>query len=271
MGLGSHVNGRSTDRGPYPCQTGELTYKKKRDHLGGRRGPGSGVGSVSQVFVAYNCLRISFAGADWSLVMMPQLAFWQKVTKMTESVLYLNVISAIFSMPSRSGSDKFLREQHCHVLLYHVVTVFRDKPLSQSRFCLILKKSEVRKNFDILKKIVFSLIFGQKIAASSNFRPRSTFLASKITFLKLWFFSDFSVFWSKIQKIGSKIQKVNFNFFKNFQFIPVFYYSRALLTTWMTDRTLQNINSSIRLALNPLRKVHFCPPTAKKILIENEV
>ena len=38
MGLGSHVNGRSTDRGPYPCQTGELTYKKKRDHLGGRRG-----------------------------------------------------------------------------------------------------------------------------------------------------------------------------------------------------------------------------------------
>ena len=203
--------------------------------------------------------------------MMSHLTFWQKVTKMTESVLYLNVISAMFAKPSRSGSDKILREQHCHVLLYHVGTVFRGKPLSQSRFCLILKKSEVRKNFDILKKIVFSLIFGQKIAASRNFRPRITFLASKITFLKLWIFSDLSVFWSNFQKIGSKIQKVNFKFFKKIYIIPVFYYSRALLTTWMTDRTLQNINSSIRLALNPLRKVHFCPPTAKKNLIKNEV
>ena len=182
----------------------------------GQAWPGAGVGSRSQVFAAHSCLRISFAVADWSLVMMPHLTFWQKVTKMTESVLYLNVISAMFSKPSRSGSDKILREQHCHVLLYHVVTAFRGKPLSQSRFCLILKKSEVRKNFDIWKKIVFSLIFGQKIATSSNFRPRSTFLASKITFFKLWIFSDFSVFWSNFRKIGSKIQKVNFNFFKKF-------------------------------------------------------
>ena len=32
----------------------------------------------------------------------------------------------------------------------------------------------------------------------------------------------------------------------------------------MTDWTLQNINNSISLAVNSLRKGHFCPPTAKK-------
>ena len=102
-------------RGPFPWLE-DCECKRARPPRG-QAWPKSGVGSVSQVFVANNCLRISFAVADWSLVMMSHLTFWQKVIKMTESVFYLNVISAMFSKPSRSGSDKILREQNCNVLL----------------------------------------------------------------------------------------------------------------------------------------------------------
>ena len=37
----------------------------------------------------------------------------------------------------------------------------------------------------------------------------------------------------------------------------------------MVDWTLQNINSSISLAVNSLRKGHLCPPTVKKKFVKN--
>ena len=172
---------------------------------------------------------------------------------------------------SRSGSGWISRGPHYHVFLFNVGTVFRGKPLSQSRFCPDLKKIIRSQNFQNFQKRVFSLIFGPKISASSNFRPGSTFLASKITFLEVWYFPDLSVFWSNFRKIRSKFQKINFKFFQNFYFFRGFCYWRALLTTWMADCTLQNINSSIRLAVNSLRKGHFCPQPPKKALIKNNV
>ena len=112
--------------------------------------------------------------------------------------------------------------------------------------------------------MVFSLIFGQKISPSSNFGPRSTFLASKITFSKVWFFSDLSVFWSIFREIRSKSQIFIFKFLKNFYFFRVFYNARAFLTTWMIEWSLQNINRSIRLAAITFRKGPLCPPTVTK-------
>ena len=100
----------------------------------------------------------------------------------------------------------------------------------------------------------------EKISASSNFRPRTPFLTSKPTFSKIWFFWDISVIWSNFRKIGSRIQKFNFSFFfKNLYFSQNFFYSRALVTTWIACSTLQNINSSIRLVVNSLWKGLLCP------------
>ena len=104
----------------------------------------------------------------------------------------------------------------------------------------------------------------QKISASGNFSPRTAFLTSKITFSKILFFSDISVFWSDFRKIGSRIKKFNFSFFsKTYIFFSIFF-SRALVTTWITCSTLQNINSSIRLAVNSLWKGLLCPQPSKQ-------
>ena len=63
----------------------------------------------------------------------------------------------------------------------------------------------------------------------------------------------------------SRIQKFNFSFFfKNLYFFQYFFYSRALVTTWITCSTLQNINSSIRLAVNSLWKGLLCPQPSKQ-------
>ena len=97
------------------------------------------------------------------------------------------------------------------------------------------------------------------------------FWHQKSLFRKFDFFSDLSVFWVKFSKNWVKNSKIKFKFFQKLLIFSHFFYPRALLTTRMTDWTLQNINNSISLAVNSLRKGHFCPPTSKKILIKNEV
>ena len=48
-------------------------------------------------------------------------------------------------------------------------------------------------------------------------------------------------------------------FSKIYIFLRTFFYSRGLITTWIACSTLQNINSSIRLAVNSLWKGLLCP------------
>ena len=53
-------------------------------------------------------------------------------------------------------------------------------------------------------------------------------------------------------------------FSKTYIFFSIFFYSRTLVTTWITCSTLQNINSSIRLAVNSLWKGLLCPQPSKQ-------
>ena len=100
--------------------------------------------------------------------------------------------------------------------------------------------------------------------------PEKHVFGIKNHFFESLIFFGLKRFLAKFSKKGSKIQKFDFIFFQNFNFFRIFYYSRALLTTWMADWTLQNINSSIRLAVNSLRKGHLCPPTVKIFFIQND-
>ena len=63
-------------------------------------------------------------------------------------------------------------------------------------------------------------------------------------------FGQAAGFWH--QQLGQKFKKINFNFFKT---LLIFYHSRALLATYMTDWTLQKINNSIGLTVKSLSKI----------------
>ena len=87
-------------------------------------------------------------------------------------------------------------------------------------------------------------------------------------FFGIAFWSNFrktSVFWSNFRKIGSRIQKFNFSFFFKISRFFRFFYLRALVTTWIICSTLQNINSSIRLAVNSLWKRLLCTQPSKNL------
>ena len=83
-------------------------------------------------------------------------------------------------------------------------------------------------------------------------------------------FSHLSVFLVKFLKNWVKKSKIEIQIFQTLLFFFQIFFNhwRALLTTWMTDWTLKNNNSSIRLAINSKKKA-LVPPTAKKTLIKN--
>ena len=110
------------------------------------------------------------------------------------------------------------------------------------------------------KKRFFFNLWPKKYQPVLIFAREPRFWHQNSLFINLIFFSETSVIWSNFRKIVSRIQKFNFSFFsKTYIFLRNFFYSRALVTTWITCSTLQNINSSIRLAVKSLWKGLLCP------------
>ena len=117
----------------------------------------------------------------------------------------------------------------------------------------------------IAKKVMNKRTHWPKISASSNFGPRSTFLSSNL-FSKVLFLFGIIHFFVEFLKNWVPNSKILFKIFQKRLLFWHFLSPSILLTTWMTEWTLQNNNRLIRLAENSLRTGHFCPPNAKKVM-----